>query len=210
MVPSLQAPAQSSVNVGSAPGFPGSVVSLPVSVRRTTNVTAAQFDLAYNPARTIAGTGLNSGAFSNHVVRAREIAPGLHRVLIFSRNNTAITVTNSRPAVRVPFTVQPTEYIGSGPIVATNLKLSQPDGAPVSPLTSTAGSIFVRSVNVQSDGAQLFLPSEPGFTYVVEATTNFVHWANIATNAALGEYLDAFDPFATNFLYRFYRTRRDP
>jgi hypothetical protein len=202
--------AQTSLNVGNAPGYPGATVSLPVSVRKTTNVTAAQFDVVYNTAKVTPGELMRGGAFSNHVMRTREIAPGVHRVLVFSRTNAAVTVTNIGTAVEIPFTVSPTEYVGSGPIVLGNARLAQPDATPVAPLALNSGAIFVRSVNLQPEGAQLFLPSESGANYVVEATTNFIQWTNVSTNTAFGGYLDSFDPFATNSPYRFYRLRRQP
>ena len=202
--------AQTSLNVGNVPGYPGAMLSVPVSMRKATNVTAVQFDVAYNTAKVAAGQVPSAGVFSNHVVRSREIAPGVHRVLVYSRSNAVITVTNSGTAVEIPFTVSPTEYVGSGPIVPSNARLAQPDATPVSPLALNSGAIFVRSVNLQPEGAQLFLPSESGANYVVEATTNFVEWTNVSTNIALGGYLSSFDSFATNSPHRFYRLRRQP
>jgi hypothetical protein len=201
---------QTALTVASLPGYPGGTVNLPVSVRRTTNMAAAQFDVAYNTGKVTAGELVAGGLFSNHVVRTREIAPGVVRVLAFSRANATVTVTNTQTAVEIPFTVSPTEYIGSGPIVVSNARLARPDAAPVAPLALNSGAIFVRSVNPQPEGAQLFLSSEAGVNYVVEATTNFVEWTDVSTNTAFGGYLDAFDPFATNSPYRFYRLRREP
>jgi hypothetical protein len=206
----LSALAQASINVATSPGFPGSVTPLPILVRKTTNVTAAQFDLTYNAARVTSGDGVLGGVFSNHVVRTREIAPGVRRVLIFSRTNASLTVTNTRTIAQIPFTVRPLERIGSGPIVPSNARLAQPNASPIAPLGLNSGAIFVQPVSFQPEGAQLFLPSEIGVKYVIEATTNFVQWTDIATNTASGEFLTALDPFAVNFPYRFYRSRRDP
>ena len=202
--------AQTSLSVGNVPGFPGATVSLPVSVRKATNVAAAQFDVAFNTARVTAGAVVVGGEFSNHIVRTREIAPGVHRVLVFSRANAAVTMINSGTAVEIPFTVSPVEYVGSGPIVPSNARLAQPDATPVAPIALHSGAIFVRSVNLQPEGAQLFLPSETGANYVVQSTINFVEWRNVSTNTAFGGYLDAFDSSATNSPYRFYRLRREP
>jgi hypothetical protein len=201
---------QSSLSVANLPGFPGNTVSLPVLLRRATNVTAAQFDLAYHPGRAVPANAFAGGVFSNHVVRTREISPGVRRVLIFSRTNAAVTVTNNQSVVQIPFTVAAGEYVGSGPIVPGNAILSEANATPVTPLTLNAGAIFVRSVHLEPAGVQLFLPAEVGRTYVIEATTNFVTWTDLSTNTAFGDFLNGFDPFATNFPYRFYRTRRDP
>jgi hypothetical protein len=202
--------AQTSLNIGNAPGFPGHAVSLPVAFHKATNVTAAQFDVSYNTANVTAGPALLGGLFPNHVVRTREIAPGLHRVLVFSRTNAVATVTDNAAAVQIPFTVLSTEHVGSGPIVPSNAGLALPDATPIAPLALHAGAIFVRAVNLQPEGAQLFLPSEVGRQYVIEATTNFVEWTNISTNMAFGDYLDVFDPFAASFPHRFYRSRQEP
>src|SRR6266699_3566829 len=40
---------QTSLSVGTAPGYPGSTVSVPVTLRQASNVVAAQFDVAFNP-----------------------------------------------------------------------------------------------------------------------------------------------------------------
>ena len=169
-----------------------------------------QFDVAYTSDKVTSGTSLPGGVFSNHVVRTREITPGVYRVLAFSRANAAVTVTNSTAAVEIPFTVSPTEYVGSGPITASNVKLARPDATAIAPLGLQPGAIFVRSVNPQPDGAQFFLPSEAGVDYVIQATTNLVEWTDIATNTAFGEYLNLFDPFAPGFPARFYRWKRNP
>ena len=39
---------QTSLTLGTQPGYPGVAVALPLTLRNDTNVTAAQFDLAYN------------------------------------------------------------------------------------------------------------------------------------------------------------------
>jgi Cohesin domain len=201
--------AQSLLSIGSVPGFPGSTVSLPILLNQATNVTAAQFDVVYNPAKVTAGQAAPAGVFSNYVVRSREIAPGIRRVLVFSRENASITVTNTRSAAQIPFTVAPTEHVSSGSIIPGSAQLAQSDATSISPLALEPGAIFVQWVSLQPDGAQLFLPSAAGTRYVVEASTNFFQWTDIATNTAFGDYLEVFDPGATNFPYRFYRSRRD-
>jgi hypothetical protein len=197
---------QPALSVANAPGFPGSTVSLPVSLRRATNVTALQFDVAYNPAKVTAGALVPGALFSNHVVRTREVAPGVHRVLAFSRVNAAVTVTNSAAAATLPFTVSPREYVSSGPIMPSNVVLARPDATAVVPVTLNSGTIFVRPVNLLPSGeAQFFLPSEPDTRYLIQATTDFVTWVNLTNTTATANFMDLVDADAGRYPYRFYR-----
>ena len=43
--------AQPSLSIGSVPGYPGLTVSVPVTVRKVTNVAAAQFEFTYASAQ---------------------------------------------------------------------------------------------------------------------------------------------------------------
>ena len=55
---------------------------------------------------------------------------------------------------------------------------------------------------------QINLAGQPGETYVIQVSTDFVNWSPIFTNTALDDGTVKFtDPGATNFLYRFYRAR---
>jgi hypothetical protein len=206
LVSAVTADGQPALSVASSPGFPGSTVSLPVSLRRATNVTAAQFDVAFNPAKVTPGALTPGAVFSNHVVRTREVAPGVHRVLAFSRVNAAVTVTNSDAGATLPFTVSPSEYVSSGPIAPSNVVLARPDATAVAPVTLNAGTIFVRPVNLLLSGeAQFFLPSEPDTRYLIQATTDFVTWVNLTNTTATGNFMDLVDADAGRYPHRFYR-----
>ncbi|MGO9477741.1 MAG: chitobiase/beta-hexosaminidase C-terminal domain-containing protein [Limisphaerales bacterium] len=52
---------------------------------------------------------------------------------------------------------------------------------------------------------QLGFSGLAGSNYVLQATTNFVDWTSLSTNLALSNPFNLFDPYATNFRYRFYR-----
>jgi hypothetical protein len=197
--------AQPALSVATLPGYPGATVSLPLSLRQVTNVTAAQFDVAFNPAKVASGELLPGAVFPDHVVRSREIAPGVRRVLVFSRVNAAVTVTNRHTLGSLTFAVSSTEYVGSGPIRPEGVVLARPDATAITPVTLNAGAIFVQPVNLGPAGAQFFLPSEPGSNYVIQATTDFMDWVNISTNLATSDFLDLMDAEAGNFPWRFYR-----
>ena len=54
---------------------------------------------------------------------------------------------------------------------------------------------------------QLGFSGLAGSNYVLLATTNFVSWTPLSTNLAASNLFNLFDPYATNFPYRFYRVR---
>jgi len=195
-----------SLSIGSVPAYPGSVVTMPVRLAAATNVTAMQFDLAFNPTRSTPTAAIRSGAFSNHIVHSREIAPGVRRVLAYSLANAAVTITNSSQILSLPFSVPATEYVGSGPLLPRNAVLAHRDATSVEPLMLTPGSIFVRPVNPLADGTvQFFLPSEPDERYLIQATTNFLQWINLTNLTAFGDFMDLVDIDAAKHPYRFYR-----
>jgi hypothetical protein len=198
--------AQTSLSVGNVPGYPGTTVTVPVSLRPTSGgAVAAQFDVAFNTAKGAPGEARLGERFTNHVVRSRQVSPGVERVLIYSLNNAALGGTNETVA-NLPFTVAPTEFVGSGPLTPGNVVLARADATRVTPVSANAGSIFVRPVNLLPDGsAQFFLPSIADQRYAIQATTNFVQWVNISTNVATGDFMNLLDVDAMNRPYRFYR-----
>ena len=189
------------------PGYPGVTVPVPVRLTRATNVTAGQFDVAYDPVRIIASAPELGFGAPNHVFRSREISPGVHRVLFYSLNN---AVASNRVTTTMPFTLPATERVGSGPILPGNVKLSRPDATAVLPVTLTPGEIFVVPAYVLPDGsAQFFFQSQPGSNYVVQASVNLVDWTNISTNMATSDFLDLVDADAVLYPWRFYRLRTE-
>lgn len=194
---------ETSLSVGSHPGFPTFPVTLPLLLRNVTNVVGAQFDLTYNPARVIPGDVELIQSLSNHVIRTYDPLPGVRRILIYSRSNAAIT---NRQLARATFTVAAQERTSSGPILPADAFLAHDDASPVLPLTINAGSIFVTPVHVGEDGsADLFLRVTNDQRYIIQASTNLEHWLPIATNSPTGDYLQHNDPQAINYPYRFYK-----
>src|SRR6266513_6110746 len=82
--------AQPLLSVNSVPAYPGATVALPVSLTRATNVVAAQFDVAFDAGRVSSGSAVPIAGLGQKVV-SHEVAPGVRRVLVFSRQNTVIT-----------------------------------------------------------------------------------------------------------------------
>jgi Cohesin domain len=191
------------ISVGSSPAYPGVSISVPVALTGASNVVAAQFDVAFNPARVTSAGALPTPASAQEMVLSREIAPGVRRVLVFSLNNGVIT---NRELARMPFTVAPQEYAGSGPLTPVNAILATDDASALVPVTLNSGTIFMRPVNLLPDGhVQFFLPATPDQRYFIQATTNLVDWINLSTNIATGAFLESVDVDAAAYPYRFYR-----
>jgi hypothetical protein len=204
--------AQTSLNVANVPGYPGAMVSVPVSLRNTECrmmhaecVVAAQFDVAFNVGKVNAGGAVGTTRLANHTVKSREIAPGVRRTLVYSLNNTNFAGTDGA-IVNLPFTVSLQETVSSGPLTPGNVILARPDGTAVVPVSLSAGTIFVRPVNLLPNGhVQFFLYSTEGERYIIQATTNLVDWVNISTNTATSSFMDLVDIDAASYPFRFYR-----
>ena len=198
-------PAQTSLSVGNTPGYPGTTVSVPINVRRATNIVAAQFDVAFNSAKVAADAATLATAPGGHVIRSREIAPGVRRTLVYAYNNVVLQ-TNGFSA-RMPFQVPAEERIGSGPLVPQNVVLAKADATALAPVTLSPGSIFVRPANRLPDGTvQFFLPSDPDGRYIIQATTDFLSWVTLTNTVAFANFMDLLDADAANYPHRFYRS----
>ena len=76
----------------------------------------------------------------------------------------------------------------------------------MTPLRLRHGNVLVEPVYRGPDGVvELFLTVQSNRLYVVQATTNFVNWVNLATNFATLDYIVAQDIEAVNYQARFYR-----
>jgi hypothetical protein len=198
--------AQPSLNVNSTRGYPGQTAPVPFGVQRATNVVAAQFDLAYNTARGTLREPALAARHSNHVVRSREIAPGVRRVLVYSAGN-ALLRTNAFSG-SFAFDVSAEERVGSGPITPQNVVLARGDATALVPVSARSGTVFVTPVyrDPISGLVDLFFPAQEDQRYLLQATTNFTHWETIKTNLAGGSFVDWVDEDAPRFPHRFYRT----
>lgn len=178
---------------------------VPFGVRKATNVVAAQFDLAYNTSKATLHFPELAARFTNHVIRSREIAPGVRRVLVYSRQNALLRTNNINGTFAVDIPAQ--ERVGSGPLIPQNVVLAGVDRTSVQPVTTKSGTVFVTPVyrHPLSGVVDLFFPSQADRSYGLEATTDFIHWVNLGTSQAVGDFLDFVDLDAPNYPQRFYR-----
>lgn len=196
---------QSAFNVGVVPGYPGQVASVPIRLEQLTNVVATQFDLAFNPNKASPQQVLRGVRLTNHVVRAREIAPGVLRLLIYSRHRLTVPGSNTVLAT-VSFQVAPNEYVGTGPMTPSNVLLADPRALSVVPERLRPGTIFIGPVNLRDDGkAEFFLPSVANESYQIQASTDLVEWRTLGMSIATGEFMELLDPDAGMFPLQFYR-----
>ena len=191
------------ISAGLVRGIPGTTVNLPLSLSHTGIVSSVQYDLSFNQARMTAGT-LFGGLVSNAVLRARQVAPGQYRVLLY-HTGPALLASNT-PLGSLPFTVPVGQLSGGGPVTITNAVAASPLASLVTPLRLRHGNVLVEPVYRGPDGVvELFLTVQSNRLYVVQATTNFVNWVNLATNFAMLDYIVAQDIEAVNYQARFYR-----
>lgn len=202
---SLAVASEPRLTLGNAPGYPGAPTSVPLLLRDATNVVALQLDVTFNPDTVGATPDAMTQSIGGRVVKSREIAPGVLRVLVYSRNNQAFTNISLG---RLPFTVQPGVYTNSGPIIPHNIIALAKDTSEVKPVTLESGTIFSAPVNVNPDGsASFFLASQPGLRYVLEYSPDLFQWTPFATNVASSEFLETLDIEAPGSETRFYRSQ---
>lgn len=192
------------ITAGGVRGIPGATVSVPLSVSHTGAVSAVQCDLTYNPGRMTAGL-LQAGLLSSdQTLRTRQIAPGVHRVLVY-QNVPSLLPTNVVLG-GLPFSLPSGQLSGGGRITISNAVVSSPNALAVAPVQLRHGGVLVESIYRGSDGVvDLFLIVQSNRTYVVQATTNFSTWINIATNFAAQDYIVVQDASAVDNPLRFYR-----
>src|SRR5262245_13635910 len=71
-------------SMGNEQGYPGTTVPVPVAIRNSNSIVAAQFDLSYNAAKVTPGDLLASPRLTNHLIRSRQIGPGVRRTVVYS------------------------------------------------------------------------------------------------------------------------------
>jgi len=111
------------------------------------------------------------------------------------------------PKARIPFAVAPNQF-RNFVLTLTNVILVRADATAVA-ATNRSGAVAVNEVFVASDGhADGFLTVASNAVeqcYIIQATTDFVTWVNVQTNATEGALLQFIDPNAGEHPKRFYR-----
>ncbi len=198
----VQAAPDATIIVGNGRAFPGGATPIFVTARNDGEAVAAQFDVLFNTNKVSAGNAAATLA-SRKIVRSREIAPGVRRVLAYSLAKIPLT---NRAFASIPFSISAKEYVGSGPIMPSHIFLARSDGTAIEPVSAISGQVFTRPVNRSLDGSvQFFLPSTNDSRYLIQASTNFVDWLTITNMTANADFMDLVDADAGRFPYRFYR-----
>lgn len=197
--------AQPKITISAQRGHPGRVTAVLGRLSDTTNITAVQFDVNYDPNHVTLNAVTLPSFLTNHVLWSHELLPGLRRVLVFSQSNTKFR-TNETLAL-LSFATPLGERVGSGPITPSNIFLSQPDAFQLQPVEARAGAVFVSQVarNPQNGEVLIFFPSVAGRRYVLQATADFKGWVNLSTNVAEADFIDLVDASGPSYPYRYYR-----
>jgi subtilisin-like proprotein convertase family protein len=127
-------------------------------------------------------------------------APPQHGTLTRLDRNTGAFTYATRPGYSGPdsFTFGTSDgFTNSAPATVT-----------ITIVSVLTNATFARPVFQSAIGFQVQVAGAPGTNYVLEATTNFVRWDQVVTNAPQASPFWLLDPQATNLPYRFYRLRR--
>lgn len=185
-------------------GFAGRTVNMPWSLQHTGTISGLQFELNFPSNKLMAGTYRHDGLSNNTVLRWRQIAPGQHRVLVY--NKSAASLNTNANLGALPFMIPPGDYQGGASVTITNAIVSRTNAYEATPVKLVAGSLYTTPIYRGDDGVvDLLLTVSSNRTYVVQATTNFVSWGNIATNFAAFDYIAVTDTDAPLYSSRFYR-----
>jgi len=197
-----------SLRVGVVRGFPGNTVEVPVSLSYRSNevrdVVAFQADVLFDPNGITDSTPASGALLSRHVLASSAPATGTRRLLVYSTQSAVLT---NGEVARIPFAVAPNQFRNFA-LTLTNVILVRGDASAVA-ATNRGGAVAVNEVFVAADGhADGFLTVASNAVeqcYIIQATTDFVTWVNVQTNATEGALLQFIDPDAGAHPKRFYR-----
>jgi hypothetical protein len=116
--------------------------------------------------------------------------------------NSSVLQTRDAPGPEVHFAV-PT-------VVNGHVYVGTAQSVAVYGLTNGPPAIVNASASLDANGFHLELPTSPGSTYVLQATTNLTSWTAIQTNVATGRVLGFANPATLSLPYRFYRVAQQP
>jgi hypothetical protein len=190
---------------------------MPVVWSNHSNVVAVQFDLAFDPTAHLIITEIAGGtALRGHVVDSQPVAPGVRRVLIYSKSNAALA-EGVLANIQIAITTNAVE--GVRRLALTNAILAQANARRATQLNLADGSLTVLSamrarfqaIKRFADGhIELKLAGPEGKSYVIEGSTNLVSWVPISTNIISGGQVTVADQTAPDFPRRFYRAAQAP
>jgi hypothetical protein len=113
--------------------------------------------------------------------------------LLAGATNWSLKITNFQAAIQGNYQLQASNSSGS---VAT---------APSSLLLYSGLQFDASSVNPTNGTIEVRLVGTPNTKYVIEASTDLVHWVPISTNSPATGLWSFSDPAASSFSQRFYR-----
>jgi len=192
------------VSAGVVRGFPGRTVNVPFFLGHTGGISGAQFDFSYPADKLTAGLFQAASLSNNTVLRWRQVSPGVHRVLAYTKDLAVLKTNTSLGSL--PFSVPANDFSGGGRITISNAIVARTNAVAASPIRLIHGGVLVELVFRGEDGVvDLYLTVASNKTYVIQATSDFTNWVNIATNFTSLDYVVATDLEAGAFAMRFYR-----
>src|SRR5262249_21346948 len=130
--------------------------------------------------------------------------PGQQRILAYTTNGA--TFSTNQPLGQISFAVPAGDFNAGGRITVTNAVVARTNALAAAPISLVHGAVLIQPVFRGDDGVvSLYITVRSNQTYVVQATTDFVHWTSISTNLAVVDYVVATDYDAVGYPFRFYR-----
>ena len=188
------------LSAGRAVGVPGGLATLRVDLTAESPVVAAQFDLLFSPGLAEgAATDPGDGASSHHLVSA-DIAPGVRRVVVYSLDNRPLV---NGALAQIALRLFPGLSDQVVPLTLTNVVLSDPMAAGLTPISLAHGTLLVTTAlparftlaeRLENGGFRLQFSGTPDRRYVLERSSTLTSWSVLSTNTAVGGIVEFLDP----------------
>ena len=193
------------LSVGTARGFPGVTVNLPITVRFASNaplnVVAMQADIAFDFRRASIGVERVASLGPRRLLSS-EPTNGTERLLWYGSQ---LTVFSNGVVANLTVTVATNSGFSPVALNLRNVILATTAPATV-PVTNRSGAVAITTVFVRPDGdVDAFISVTNGETYLIQASTNFADWVTISRQTAESSLLQFIDLDAHQYPYRYYR-----